>query len=356
MNTLLHLLSILCWVPTSFAFVPLSTRSAVPTGTNTRLVATSHNYSNVTLEDQKLELKSRLPPITRDHMSKLEVEFRELLESILYTPRETESVTNPRLRAIYEGVAASYYEPAVYRAFEVLFEDYIPLRIAGRLVYRKLQQVMDESKAYQQVQMEAVVAKTGLSMETVQSSWASFCTLAQDRDIPIDQVERILLLLRGGELDLELFQSSSSLDHDGMLSQLNPDQNDSLTFEELMTGLNDLSTLNSPPDMVLQELFDAVEGTKSSSSKLDKKRAKYNQRYDDMLTKFGEWKAFIPDGEGRRLDILRGCFVGSENPKVVEALRIIYTDNGALRLSGDWIFKVVSTLMNATLNRRHDRR
>jgi hypothetical protein len=247
----------------------------------------------------------------------------------------------------------------VYRAFEVLFEDYIPLRLAGRLVYRRLQQVMDESKAYQQVQMEAVVAKTGLSMETVQSSWAGFCHLAQDREIPIDQVERILRLLRGGELDLELFPlSSSSSDHDELLVRINPDQNDSLTFEELMTGLNDLSTLNAPPDMVLQELFYAVQGTKSAStsSKLDEKRAKYNQRYDDMLTKFGEWKPFIPEGEGRRLDILQGCFVGSENPKVVEALRIIYTDNSALRLSGDWIFKVVSTLMNATLKRRHDKR
>jgi hypothetical protein len=70
-----------------------------------------------------------------------------------------------------------------------------------------------------------------------------------------------------------------------------------------------------------------------------------------MLDKFAEWKAFVPAGEGRRLDILRGCFVGSENDAVVQALRVIYVDYGALRMSGDWIFKVVSTLMK-TVERR----
>ena len=93
-----------------------------------------------------------------------------------------------------------------------------------------------------------------------------------------------------------------------------------------------------------------AESTSDRHSNLDEKRARYNARYDEMLKKFGEWKAFIPeDGEGRRLDILRGCFVGSENPKVVEALRIIYTDYTALRLSGNWIFNVVSTIMRVRI-------
>ena len=42
---------------------------------------------------------------------------------------------------------------------------------------------------------------------------------------------------------------------------------------------------------------------------------------------------------------MRGCFVGSENPKVVEALRAVYVDFPPLQLSGDWICKVVSSIM-----------
>jgi hypothetical protein len=46
-----------------------------------------------------------------------------------------------------------------------------------------------------------------------------------------------------------------------------------------------------------------------------------------MLVKFGEWRAFIPDGkQGQQLDILHGCFVGLRNPNVVKALHVIYID------------------------------
>jgi hypothetical protein len=87
---------------------------------------------------------------------------------------------------------------------------------------------------------------------------------------------------------------------------------------------------------------------------LSPRRQKFNERYDDMIVNFSKWKPLIPSGDGRRLQILKGCFVGSENPSVVEALRVIYVDYAALRLSGDWIFKVVSALMSPIV-RRHNR-
>jgi len=91
----------------------------------------------------------------------------------------------------------------------------------------------------------------------------------------------------------------------------------------------------------------------SSEDGLDSKLEKHNRRYDEMIERFAEWKEFIPpDGEGRRLDILRGCFVGSENEAVVDALRVIYVDHAALRLSGDWIFKVVATIMNRVVRKK----
>jgi hypothetical protein len=91
-----------------------------------------------------------------------------------------------------------------------------------------------------------------------------------------------------------------------------------------------------------------------------------------MLEKFDEWKQFImpqlgennhmniDDGgrerqQQRRFDIMKGCFVGSENPKVVEALRVIYVDNAVLRLSGDWIFKTVSMLINRRKQQQRNR-
>jgi hypothetical protein len=137
-------------------------------------------------------------------------------------------------------------------------------------------------------------------------------------------------------------------------SLLNPDEKENLTFQEFILGLHNCAVAyNQPTPDLLQTLRLSWQSETLCMSKVDKKLAKYNARYDEMLERFGVWKAYIPEGEGRRMDILRGCFVGSENPKVVEALRVIYTDNAALRLSGDWIFKLVATLMGQTARWRN---
>ncbi len=307
-------------------------------------------YSDAILEEQKEQLKNRLPPVNRHQMSKLEIEFRELLQAMLYTSQEMSSITNPRLRAIYEGVAASYWEPAVYRAFEVLYEDYLPLRLAGRMIHGKLQRIMDESKEYQRTQLSQVMSKTGFPVEIVGKSWDAYIEHAAGREL---SVKTVSCLLRRGQ-ELHLLPSCEQVEIRTLLSKQDPEG--SLTFEEVVDVCLTLS-----PNLTgetLYQIFNARDigvVASSSSSCLDEKQQKYSRRYDDMLVKFGEWKNFIPSGEGRRLDILKGCFVGSENPKVVEALRVIYTDYTALRMSGDWIFQVVSTLMNGTMKRRQQK-
>mmetsp|Transcript_68798 Transcript_68798/g.192919 ORF Transcript_68798/g.192919 Transcript_68798/m.192919 type:complete len:345 (-) Transcript_68798:73-1107(-) len=331
-------IAVMCWSRSSFGFIPSSGRPVLSPSPRLTLM----RYSDVLLEEQREQLKSRLPPVDQRQMSKLEIEFRELLKAMLYTPQEMSSITNPRFRVIFEGVAASYYEPAVYRAFEVLYEDYMPLRIAGRLIHGKLQKIMDESKEYQQDQFRSVLSKTGFPLETVGRTWESYVQIAGDRELSVEWVETILC--RGQEIGII---SPSEQD---IMTVVNPDQRGSLSFDEIVDGCLALS-----PDLTtegLQELFQIFVGAVPPSSGIDEKRAKYSQRYDNMLVKFGEWKSFIPSGEGRRLDILKGCFKGSENPQVVAALRVIYTDYPALRMSGDWIFQVVSTLMNATMKRR----
>jgi len=303
-------------------------------------------YSNAMLEEQKEELKSRLPPIRRRTLSKYEKEFRELLEAMLFTPQEMSSITDPRMRAIYEGVAASYYVPEVYRAFEVLYEDYLPLRLAGRVIHSKLQKIMDESKEYQLNQLETTASKTGFLMGDLLQCWISFVERTGSRELPVDRVE----LLFCSDLDSELISSPN----EDIMTIINPKGKKSLSFTEIIDGyvaLQPAATANE-----LQGLFLSVGEGVSGGNLLDDKRRKYAERYDEMLVKFAEWKEFIPSGEGRRIDILRGCFVGSENKPVVEALRVIYTDYSALRMSGDWIFQVVSALMNGVMRRRHHHR
>ncbi len=313
--------------------------------------------TNATIENEREFLKSRMPAPIDASMSKYQVEFRDLLEGILYTPKELQTVLNPRMRAILEGIAASYYEHDVYRAFEVLYEDYVPLRVAGRLVYRELRKVMDESRLDQQAQINSVMKATGMGLSGVEDCWATYSRIASDRTVSLVDLEEFL-----GPQTLKLVLDSSS--------NSESENTDAISFDRLVIGLHNLNLRYDSADNHSNStmIFDASNGNilqqaLESSDALDRvhshvltpKRQKFNQRYDDMLVQFGKWKPLIPSGEGRRLDILRGCFTGSENPAVVEALRIIYVDYAALRLSGDWIFKVVSALMGP-LVRRHERR
>jgi hypothetical protein len=313
-------------------------------------------YSDIALEDEKEVLKRRLPPVNHQQMTKLEIEFRELLEGILYTESEIEAVVNPRMRAIMEGISASYYEPAVYRAFEVLYEDYIPLRIAGRMVYRRLRNVMEESREYKQSQMKSVTETTGISLTEAESCWSTFIRMGESQRLSLQKLKLLMGKTTCEYLAVETVEEA--------IDRLCPNDGcDSLSFEQLMVGLlNNGSTKfcrdaeQHPTANFLQQVLDKDRVLQAEwsdfSSRLDASHRKYNDRYEDMLEQFGRWKAYIPDGEGRRLDILRGCFVGSENSAVVEALRIIYVDYSALRLSGDWIFKVVSTIMGSVERRR----
>jgi len=219
--------------------------------------------------------------------SKYQIEFRQLLTGIIYTEDELaclrQTPHHQNFHIILTGIAASYDEPAVYRAFEILYEDYAPLRMAGRLVVHQLRKRMQD--------------------------------------------------------ELELAQQTNT-----SASHHRPDS-------------------HSPVDAVT-----VMEPT-------DPKRTKYNARYNAMIAKFEEWKPIIlasnneANGNGtpttggggsrssqRRFQILRGCFVGSDNPAVLEALRVIYVEYGALRVSGDWIYKVVSALMKPIVHRyRHQR-
>lgn len=319
---------------------------------------------NVTIEDERQFLKSRMPTPVSEDMSKYQVEFRELLEGILYTENELQTVLNPRMRAILEGIAASYYEHDVYRAFEILYEDYVPLRLAGRVVYRELRKVMDESRKYQQSQIDTIMEVTGMAQSDIEECWSTYTKIARDREVLLNELEKYM-----GQQALR-----AVLDSSNVTLHYESDETATISFEQLVVCLYNLNTrynddansgtipnflkANSSSGNILKqalELSGDLDGWTIEGQTLSPKRQQFNQRYDDMLVQFAKWKPLIPSGEGRRLEILKGCFTGSENPAVVEALRIIYVDYTALRLSGDWIFKVVSTLMGPIV-RRHNRR
>ena len=340
-------------------------------------------FSTTTLieEKEKKLLMSRIPSPSTKKMSKHQIAFRELLEGILYTPKEIESLLNPNMRSILEGISASYYEHAVYRAFEVLYEDYVPIRLTGRIVYKQFRKVMDESKQYQESQISTVMEHTGMSRSSIEDCWSTFIQIVDRRTISHDELQNYIKEPQTMQLILAGINNDNDDDDSGSIS---------ISFEQLLTSLHNINNLRhndnfgtgknntSENSMDGNILLQALKLNFNNRTNLDnnnsKKRQKYIQRYDDMIIQFRKWKPLIStssssssssdddddnnendEGPSRPMQVLKGCFVGSENPAVLEALKIIYVDYGALRLSGDMIYKLVSTLMGPIV-RRHERR
>merc|ERR1719263_207746 len=93
-------------------------------------------------------------------------------------------------------------------------------------------------------------------------------------------------------------------------------------------------------------------------------REQHVAKYDAMTTTFLKWNELIAPvtnnideafaspqlntkgrGEGRRLDVVRGCFAGASCPSVLAALRVIYCDYAPLRVAGDLIFALCQRFM-----------
>lgn len=310
-----------------------------------------------------------LPPLDRNSsLTKLETEFRDmLLYFTQFNQADLFTIRDPRLRAIMEGVISGSNEAPVYRAFEVLFEDLPPLRIAGRMIFARLKKVMLQAQSRAQVEVDNIVETSGLSKDTVQASRLAFLTLAIPTEQGHDNKEEHYLTLEQLVESGLAEKARNALGQDtvaNFLEAMDPDQKGAgkVTFVELIERFQMIAEATCAveqcdPAMVLQQVVNEMEPAFGHTPirQLDTKRQQFSDQYDSMVMSFQEWNDIVPEGTGRRLDVLRGCFVGAANHRVVEALRVVYLDYAALRLAGNSIFALMKALVGQIRKRKTKR-
>jgi hypothetical protein len=133
-----------------------------------------------------------------------------------------------------------------------------------------------------------------------------------------------------------------------------------LSFTDIVIGLQKCAEemcgveACNPADVMQRIMWDLKQYPPTADpTAMDEKRQRFSERYDEMLSQFMEWEDVMPEGEAssRRMDVVRGCFIGARNPPVVDALRVVYVDYSPLRVAGDIIFKLVSGVMRARQQR-----
>jgi len=263
-----------------------------------------------------------------------------------FTPRDIAAVANYRYRALFEGVAAGATEPQVIKAFAVVFEDLLPVRVAGRIIFGRLGQVMEasiEKRDYLDKKLQNV---GGFTTDQIDEGRRAFSILDVDGEgeLTIEQLVDSGIV----ETVAELLEYKS---FDDFVEKLESDDKGRMNFETFMVGLQRCADDGCHYNCNLNEVFTEIvkmmepvqEQKRKTSVSERKKRA--SAKYDGMVTAFGEWEDLVPEGDGRMIEVLRGCFAGAKNEKVLNALKIVYTDYSAIRIAGDLVFKLMRRLV-----------
>jgi len=290
--------------------------------------------------------------------SKSGLEFFAMMDEFAqFTERDINSVQNQRLRALFEGVQAGGRDPKVLRAFEVLYEDLIPLRVAGKMIYRNLKEIVTKSTERQKEEEMKLQTIAGLTLDQIDDGRKAFMKLSPDGT---DGELSLGQLVDAGVVET-MVELLGFENFDDLMVEFDQDRNGKLNFEEFMIGIqrctagggDDEDTYCTVGDVLgeLQNRMAKFEAQQNTSS-LEKRQQKYNARYDNMVQQFKEWESISPNGDGRMVEILRGCFAGAKNKEVVDALRIVYVDYSALRMSGDLIFGLMEKIVKSATRKK----
>ena len=296
--------------------------------------------------------------------TKLGKEFYSMMsEFVAFTSRDIENISNPRFRAMYYGVKAGGLEPNVYRAFEILYEDMIPIRLAGRMIFSRLKDSMKKSIERRKQEELNIVKATGLDLEDIDDGRRAFkaiktnYTESKDDFLTLDQLVESGIIHTIVELSTDS-NLEQTLTFDEFIDQLKVDKKGRLSFENFMIGLQQCATIDSEKPAsckittVLQEVEERmgpIEAAKREETDENRKK-KYSEQFDKMVDTFKLWEVRdIAVGSAKKDSrmslVLEGCFDGAKNRDVVNALKIVYVDYSALRVAGNLVFKLVSKLV-----------
>ena len=295
-------------------------------------------------------------------MSRLETEFRDMLAHFSnYSMRDLYALKDPRMRTLVHGVAASGDDKEVYRAFEILFEDLLPLRVAGRLVFKQLRAMMDRCIQEREEQIEHVAQATALDPRDIEEARIVFFEVASKLNHDVYLTPEQLTATR---MFYTIHRRLNVESPSELVQKLDRQGNRKIGLEDFLIGLHQCAEDQCEIEQnecyaiqVVHELLeeiDAMENPMEFETKTSKiiareaKELKYVMRYDEMVEIFRSWKTEVPglmDKSGRKWEVVQGCFVGAENQKVVDALRIVYVDYSPLRVAAEFILSLASSLL-----------
>ncbi|KAL7527812.1 hypothetical protein ACHAWF_002317 [Thalassiosira exigua] len=282
--------------------------------------------------------------------------FKAMLSNFReHTAADIDLVASPRFRGLLRGTSAAIDDPQVIEAFRVLYEDLGPVRVAGDLLFAKLEREVAKSK---ESDAAANVRALGRHDSCVVSARKIFDAVDADASGTVSSRELLdsdLLRSLGQCVDCTCGKEGSCQSVSRFMDEIEKTHPEGeLHFDEFLIASHHLLYEGDAAralfggdecsDELVDEILNGQEG-EIGQEKADR----YSKRFDAMCAEFDSWDSANSSSKAEARNprlalVLEGCFAGSRNPPVVDALKILYIDFRPLRMAGDLIFKMMRKL------------
>ena len=299
-------------------------------------------------------------PVQVEQQSKAGKRFEAMLaEFRRHSSSDINLVASPRYRALLAGTFAAIHNDAVTEAFRVVYEDLGPVRVAGDLIFSKLDRELVRSKASDAAES---VRATGRGDSCVVAARKIFDAVDADASGTVSSRELLdsdLLRSLGQCVDCTCEKKGNCQSVATFMDEIDKTHPEGeIHFDEflvaahylLYNGDATLSLFGGQEDA--EKLVDELLNGREPGDIGQEKASRYSRRFDDMCREFDSWESGgnssskAEERNPRLALVLKGCFAGVKQPLVVEALKILYVDFLPLRMAGDLIFKLMRKLTN----------
>jgi hypothetical protein len=264
-------------------------------------------------------------------------------------------VTSPRFRGLLTGTSVAINDEQVTEAFQVLYEDLGPVRVAGDLIFSKLERELKKSKASN---LNENVRALGRDDSCIEATRKIFDAVDADASGTVSSKELLdsdLLRSLGQCKDCSCEKKGNCQSVANFMDEIDKTHPEGeLHFGEFLVAAHHLlydgdASVSLFGGDDAEQLADELLSERVPGEVGDKKAEKYSKRFDAMCTEFDSWdpgdSSSKAEGRNPRLAlVLKGCFAGAKLPPVVDALKILYMDFLPLRMAGDLIMKLMRKL------------
>ena len=327
-------------------------------------------------------------PNPYDFSSKLSQKFKKMVDNFSnYSTEDILSIENNRLKYLILCGKQALDEPKVVRSFSILYEDLLPVRLGGDILFNLLDKSINNAKVNKET-LKKTIKSTRLSVLETQSSINKFnSTLKSFSGIKSKIIKEMVLISKASKTDnycqANILFDKLDVNKDGSISpeefmywvesvlvkddeesadwksmwevdalyqDIDANKDGSISYEEIelwttgvlnQDGCDPFDEMNAAEFIISSDGI--IQGLEINDPPKSKNQAIAHAKYKHMLETFANASdKWIEDPNPTRFDmIISGCFAGAKNPGVVKALEILYEDYLPLQVAGDIIFNLI---------------